>query len=483
MCLLKLTILHKHTYFWLIAFLNVVLVGCTVGPKYETPFLETPCDWHNRFEETQLDSPDCFVWWENLNDPVLNSLIEQAALQNLDLSIAALRILEVRAEQKGASASLYPHLDGSAAYGHVQYNQKTLNDILGTSHHHHASSKRNINFFEIGFDAEWEIDLFGMKKHEINALKAKIESSEADFCHIRITLSAEVARNYIELRGLQQRLQVMTRDIDTQNETLQLTLSLIDSGFADDIDQKLAEEQLSLLLAQKPQIELSIHKAIHRLSILLGYAPGRLFDELCEPNMLPSLPCQTPIGIPSELLRRRPDIRKAERELAAATEMVGSAVAALFPRLSLRGFLGEINTLCSGSFTWFADSQILFPLFNSRLLEQDVAINKIKAGQALYEYQKTVLIALEEAENAIASFHYEWERNRALKQALETNREAYELALQLYQSGFKDYLEVLVTNRSLLSAEDAYLQSKMELLFHYISLYKALGGVGMTNTY
>ena len=321
-----------------------------------------------------------------------------------------------------------------------------------------------------------EIDLFGMKKHEINALKAKIDSSEAEFCHIRITLSAEVARNYIELRGLQQRLKVMARDIDAQKETLQLTTNLIDFGFADAVDQMQAEEQLSLLSAQKPQIELSIHKTIHRLSLLLGYTPGHLFDELCEPCMLPSLPCETPIGIPSELLRRRPDIRKAERELAAATELVGSAVAALFPRLSLQGFIGDISTLCSGSFTWFADSQVLFPIFNSKLLEQDVAINKIKAGQALYEYKKTVLAALEEAENAIASFHYERERNRSLKQAQETSKEAYELALQLYRSGFKDYLEVLITHRSLLSAEDAYLQSQMELLFHYISLYKAIGG-------
>ena len=161
MCLLKLTILHEHTHFWLIAFLNIVLVGCTVGQKYEPPFLETPCEWHQRFEGMQLDSPDCFVWWENLNDPILNSLIEQAALQNLDLSIAALRILEARAEQKGASASLYPHLDGSAAYGHAQYNQKTLNDILGIRRSHHASSKRNINFFEIGFDAEWKSTYLG----------------------------------------------------------------------------------------------------------------------------------------------------------------------------------------------------------------------------------------------------------------------------------------------------------------------------------
>lgn len=463
---------------FLILLLNFVLLGCTVGPKYEPPSMEIPCEWHSPASEGMQIEPqdDCFLWWESLNDPILNSLIERASCQNLDLHIAATRILEARLEEKGGQASLYPHLDASAAYGHVQYNQKTLNKILGDCCRHKGSESKNLNFFEFGFDAEWELDLFGMRAHEIKALKAKIESSRESFCQLWVTLSAEVAKNYIELRSLQLRLAVLNKNINVQKDNLSLTESLIQGGFAGTIDQKQAEAQLSQLVAQEPQIKLSIDKAIHRLSILLGYPPGELFSELYEPCVLPSLPCQKPIGIPSELLRRRPDIRKAERDLAAATEQVGVAVAALFPRLSLTGFIGDLGTMSSNGFTWFASPQLLLPIFNSKLLKQDVEFNKIKTRQAYYEYQKIVLEALEEAENAIASFHYELERNHQLGQAWKANQETYELTFQLYEKGFKNYVDVLDINRSLLAAEEAYLQSQSELLYHYVALYKALGG-------
>lgn len=460
---------------WTAFLLTILLVGCTVGPKYEPPVMDVPCQWNGETnEELQTDSPDGFLWWEALNDPLLNSLIERAVSQNLDLTIAAMRVLEARAEHKGGSSSfLYPHIDASAAYGCSQYNKRTLNKLLGT---HGGSGRQTANFFEVGFDAEWELDLFGMNRHEICALKAKMEASEEEFCHIEITLLAEVARNYIELRGLQQRLDVIVKNINTHKDTLQLTQDLTTSGFASSVDQKQAEEQLHLLAAEKPQIENSIHKTIHRLSILLGYAPGELFEELNMPSPLPCMPCQKPIGVPSELLRRRPDIRKAERDLAAATERVGTAIASLFPRLSLRGFIGDIGALSSNSFTWFAGPQLLAPIFNSKLIEQDIQINKIRTQQALYQYQKTVLEALEEAENAISAFHYEREKNSRLAEAQKASKETYELILQLYQKGFKGYLDVLVADRSFLAAQDAYLQSQVDLLFHYIALYKALGG-------
>lgn len=462
--------------FWQALLLVIVLLGCTVGPKYVPPCMQLPCEWHSNASEGMVcASPDCFLWWHYLNDPELNSLIDRAALQNLDLSIAATRLLEARRMLKGKCADFIPHVDGSAGYGHAQYNKKTAHDLIGCFPKHHHGTK-SIDFFEVGFDADWEIDLFGMTKHEVNALKAKMDSSQEDYCHIWITLSAEIARNYVELRGLQQRLKVIENNIGAQKETIQLTEGLIKTGFGSVIDQKQADEQLHLLAAQAPLIQQSITKAIHRLSILVGYAPGDLFCELCESRQLPCLPYQKPIGIPSELLRRRPDIRRAERDLAAATERVGVAVAALFPRLSLHGFVGEIASLCSGSFTWYAGPQLLVPIFNSKLLKEDVELNKIKVQQACYEYQKTVLEALEEAENAIASFHYELERNKSLALAQQASRDAYEQTFQLYQNGLKDYLEVLIANRSFLSAEDSFLQSQMELLFHYIALYKALGG-------
>ncbi|WP_059360573.1 efflux transporter outer membrane subunit [Parachlamydia acanthamoebae] len=458
-------------------FLSVFLGGCTVGPKYEPPGMEMPTQWHSATEEGMNAEPlDCFLWWKSLNDPLLNSLIEQASLQNLDVQIAISRILEARAAKKGISAQLYPHIDGTINYGHVQYNNKILKDILGASciDHHR---KRNVNFFEIGFDAEWEIDLFGKTTHELNAARAEIGSSIESLRDLMVSLTAEIAKNYIEIRGSQHLLDIAKSHIQTQKETTLLTTGLFEAGFTSIIDQWQTEEQLMLLESEIPMLELSIEKGIHRLSILLGCPPAELFCVLREHHDLPELPHYKPLGIPSALLRNRPDIRRAERNLAASTEKVGSAMADLFPRFSLRGFIGDVAThLSRSSFVWFAGPQLLAPIFNSKLIQQDIDLNKIKTQQALYQYQKTVLEALEETENAIASYHHELEHNRKLFSAMQFSGESYNQLFHLYQTGFKGYLEVLVSQRSLLSTENAFLKSKIQLLMHYISLYKALGG-------
>lgn len=473
--------MHR-AYIWQIL-LFTALTGCTVGPKYVPPEMDIPNEWQaSSSEGMSPDDPHDFVWWESLNDPVLNSLIQRAAAQNLDLFMAGTRILEARLERKGKEAAMYPHIDGSLTAGHLCFGKDIQRHILGAcSSRHKHSCKRNVNFFEIGFDADWEIDLFGYNKHESNAAEAKLEAVEESLCDIWVTLSAEIARNYIELRGLQQRKKLILKNMALQEDSVRLIQELLEIGTASSIDLLQAQEQLTLLNAEKPLIELSIDKSIHRLSILLGYPPGELFAELCEPQGLPSLPCAKPIGLPSDLLRRRPDIRRAERNLAAATESVGSAVAALFPRFSLFGFVGEISTHLkslanSNGVTWFAAPQLLFPIFNSRLLTQDVEANKIQARQTLFEYQKTVLAALEEVENAISSFHYESERHAQLQRAEHIDKEVSQLTLQLYRKGVKDYLAVLIANRTLLAIEQSYLQSQVDLLLHYVALYKALGG-------
>lgn len=461
------------------------LMGCQIGPSYQPPAIDLPKEWHSPSSEgMDLEDPDRLLWWESLNDPLLNSLIQRASERNWDLFIAGTRILEARAERTGKVAELYPHLDASVSTGHLYASKEALvKGILGTTcpTHHGHSVKRQVNFFEIGFDADWEIDLFGVNKHASNALQAKIESAEENLCDVWITLSAEIARNYVELRSLQQRQQLTEKNIETHKETLYLTQQLLTIGMASALDNLQAEEQIYTMTAQHSLLALSIDKAIYRLSILLGEAPGKLYLELIEPQSIPHLPCEKPLGLPSELLRRRPDIRRAERNLAAATESIASAVAALFPRLSLSGFIGDISTCLktltsSASGTWFATPQLLLPIFNSRLLTQDINLNKIQAQRALFEYQKIVLLALEEVENGIASFHYELKRNYYLNQAQATHQETHQLTVQLYQRGLKDYLEVLTTTRALLVAEDTVIQSQTDLLLHYISLYKALGG-------
>ncbi len=461
--------------------LGMIFHGCSHTASSPIQNIDPPSEWHSNTTDFIEECPvDQFVWWESLNDPVLDSLMERASSYNIDLYIAATRILEARLERKGEEAELLPRLDASATYAHAQYNRNSLNKILGLSSCNKKSGTKNVDLFEVGFDAEWELDLFGATAHEIKALTEDLQAKEAEFCQVWITLSAEVARNYIELRGLQHRLQVLEQHVESQMETIQLIEDLLATGFVTDLDHMQANEQINLLFAQRPQIQFAIEKAIHRLSILLGHNPGDLYCELSVCAPLPILPNDKPIGYPSELLRRRPDIRKAEKDVAASCERIEGAIAALFPRFSLTGFIGEIGAnLTKGNGVWFLSPQLLAPIFNSRLLKQDVEFNKIKAQQALYQYQKTVLEALEEAENAIAAFHYENERMSALQTAQQSTSQAHQTTSELYHSGFKSYLEVLVAERSLLATEEALLQSHVDLLLDYVALYKALGGASI----
>ncbi|MBA3237976.1 MAG: efflux transporter outer membrane subunit [Parachlamydiaceae bacterium] len=465
--------------------LIMLISSCTVGPVYSPPLDETPAEWHSHIPATMdTCSAEDLVWWESLQDPLLNQLIECAAAQNLDLQIAAARVLKARTEANGKKGDLYPHIDGSVSGGHVYYSKDALiNGLLGTTipSKCRRKTKRHVNYFEIGFDVQWEIDLFGMTKHEIAALKAQEEAVQEGLCSIWVTLSAEIAKNYIELRSLQSRLDILQRTIKAQAEAIVLSQELLSRGVVNEMDLYKAEAECSVLRAQSPLMELGVDRAIHRISILLGYVPGELYECLNVASTLPKLPEKMPIGMPSELLRRRPDIRKAERELAVATERVGSAVAGLFPRFSLNGFLGEISAHAGSLFTpasaaWLAGPQLLIPIFNSRLLLQDVEYNKIATQEALFNYQKVVLEALEESENAIASYRYESERLNNLVEAYYKYHKTELLARKLYEEGVHDNLMVIGATKSLLSSEDILLQSQTSLLLNYVSLYKSLGG-------
>lgn len=462
----------------LLMFMCIFIIGCTVGPKYVSPDIEVPFEWDKdcsqQFEKSSIDS---YCWWESLNDPLLNSLIKRASTQNLDLQIAMTRIAEARLNLKGGLATLLPHLDGSCTYSYVNNSQRILKKIVGDCEDRKHNKHSNLNLFEVGFDVEWEADLFGLNTHQTAALHALVESSQEEFSDVWVTLSAEIARSYVELRGTQQQLTLIEYKIEAQKETRELTESLINGGFIGTLDQIQVEEELNLLIAQKPQLEFSIHKNIYTLSILLGQFPADLFCELSSPGAIPDLPSDRPIGIPSELLRRRPDIRKAERDLAAATEEVGTAIAALFPRISLTGFIGDLTSFCSnGSLVGFGGSQLLLPIFNSKMLKQDIDLNTLKAEKAFFQYQKIILSALEEVEASIAAFHYELEKKEYLESVKNSSQWAYFLSLELYQNGLKNYLEVQLAHRSFLAAEETFLQTQVNLIIHYISLYKALGG-------
>ncbi len=461
-----------------------ILSGCALGPIYNPPQDQTPPHWHSAISTTMNSCEvDNFIWWERLQDPYLNQLIEIASLQNLDLQIAATRVFQARIEANGKKADLYPRIDGTVNAGDVFFSKEALTHGLWgapkASNCQHF--RRNVNYFEFGFDAQWEIDFFGMTKHNVAALKATEEAAQESLCAVWVTLSAEIAKNYIELRSLQARLGLIARQIELKDAIITLTQELLARGVINEMELYNAQAQRSTLQAESPILELEIKRAIHRLSVLLGLAPGELFECLEIALALPKLPEQMPIGIPSDLLRRRPDIRKAERELAAATARVGSAIAALFPRFSLNGFLGQISTNVGSLFkpsstAFLAGPQLSIPIFNSSLLLQSVDYNKMATRESLFNYQKVVLEALEESENAICTYWHDCERFKNLSVAYDKYQQTNLLAHQLYQKGVLDNFKVIEATANLLKSEDTLLQSQTNLLIDYITLYKVLGG-------
>ncbi len=462
------------------ASLLLVCTACTVGPVYTPPCPQTPLSWQTPPSEGMDDktSPALFCWSKALQDPILDALLAQAASQNLDLAIASSRLLQARLKVKGEKAERYPHIDASACGGDLLCSRDVLKHSFFKKN---ASRHTNSSFFEFGFDASWEIDLFGYRTHYIQAAAAKAEAAQASFEEVWIVTSAEIARYYIELRGAQERKNILLRTINMAKEHVELTQELSQSGMATSIEALQAEEQLHQLQAQQSHLDHSIDNAIHKISILLGLPPGDLFAQLAPPQPLPQLPDRKPIGIPSEAVQQRADVRRAERNLAASTEEEGAAAAALFPRFTLFGFAGEVATrlrsFANGdALTLFAAPQLLLPLFNSKLLKEDVKYSRHQTFQALCEYQKCVLSALEEVESGLTSFRYNFERLGFLAKAQELSREIYQLSYDLYRKGLTGYREVLASCHTLLNGEDAALQTKIDLLLDYISLYKALGG-------
>lgn len=455
-------------------YLLLLLSGCSLHEPYRVPTLDIPCEWQTKMPDEQRD--ECFNWWTHLNDPMLSALMLMASEGNLDLQIGMMRVLQARTEANGKYGDLYPHLDGSFNCGHVSFNKKVLDNLVRKSCLNHSS----FSFFEIGFDAEWELDFFGKTAHDIAALKAHEEAVQEDLSAIWVTLSAEIAKNYVELRGLQNRKQLLLEKVKIQKEAFGLNQELKNRGLikTQELNQIIAEQ--NTLEAELPTIQLSISKAINRISILLGYNPGDLSEYLSCYQPL-QLPCNAPIGLPSELLQRRPDIRKAERELASATEKIGSAIASLFPRFSLWGFVGDISTkggslFDSSSFTWGVGPQVVVPIFNSKLLLQDVEYNKLATQEALYTYQKTVIEALEEAENSIAAYAAGKITLNHIHKTSQTLQESQVHEEELLRKGVSSTLSVLAVKKQALAAKDIEIQEEVAQLLRYISVYKALGG-------
>ena len=445
---------------------SLLAAGCAVGPNFQRPTMEMPAAWTGEPAGTEARVADQELrrWWEGFNDPQLTSLIERAMAANLDLRQAAARVRQARAARGVAFAAIGPTLDASA--GHER--SRTTAGVVG-------------DLYQAGFDAGWEIDLFGGTRRGIEAAEADLTAAVEEQNGVLVSLSAEVARNYITLRVGQQRLAMARQTLTAQRKTAELTRQRYEAGLVNRLDRSNAEAQLATTAAQVPVLESAVRQTMHTLAVLLGQPPATLVAELTPDAPVPVAVTPVPAGLPSDLLRRRPDIRKAEAALHAATARIGVATADLFPRFTLSGALSFSDTHLGSLFTWAERGWSFGPSVSWRLFESGRTLANIELRKAMQEeeglaYQQTVLTALREVEDALVAAAKEEEHRRALLGATIANRKVVELAIRLYQAGETDFLAVVVAQRALYAAEDALAQGTGTAAIELVALYKALGG-------
>ncbi|HEY3931394.1 MAG TPA: efflux transporter outer membrane subunit [Verrucomicrobiae bacterium] len=449
--------------------------GCAVGPNYKPPQASVPSQWATPLANGETNSsPDLAEWWKNFNDTNLDSLIETAVKSNLTLRVAQARVREARAERGVVAGNLWPSVGGTASYSRNRFGQNSFPPLP-------PGTTLDYNLYNAGFDAAWELDIFGGTRRAVEAANAEIGSAEFGRRDVLVSLLAEVARNYIGARAFQQRLAIAHQNIQVQKEILDLTTNRFQSGLSSDLDVQQATALLADTEAQVPTLETGFQKSVNHLAVLLGQTPGALTDEISAQKNIPLTPPIVPAGLPSDLLQRRPDVQKAERELAAATARIGVAKADYFPKFSLTGMAGLESISASdwfdaGSRYWSAGPTVQWQLFEAGRLRANVRVQNARQEEALETYQQTVLTALEDTENALTAYAKEQIRRKSLSQSVNANQQALEISTQLYQSGLTDFLHVLDSERSLYAEQDDMVQSDQTVSTDLMQLYKALGG-------
>ncbi len=451
-----------------------LLAGCTVGPNYEAPKASTPARWASPLAGGETNGPaELAAWWRGFGDSNLDLLITSAVQSNLTLRIAEAHVREARGERDVAFGRLWPSVGSTVAYSRNRWPQNSFFAL--------PPDRADYNLYNAAFDAAWELDVFGGKRRALEAARAEVGVAEAGQRGVLISLLAEVARNYIESRGYQQRLVITRQNIGVQKDALELTRSRYRSGLANDLDVQQAEALLAATESQVPSLETGFAETVHHLAVLLGQPPGTLMDEMSVPKPIPLTPPAVPVGLPSELLERRPDIQRAERELAAATARIGVAKADLFPKFSLIGFAGLESVSADNWFDWSshywtAGPTMRWELFEAGRIRARIRVENARQEQALEAYEQTVLVALEDSENALVAYAREQIRRESLLRSVQADQQAVELSTQLYKNGLVDFLHVLDSERSLYIAQEALVQSDQGISLDLVQLYKALGG-------
>lgn len=484
----------------------LVLGGCTVGPNFTPPHWANPASW--RFGEARVvhpepsravEAPVDVAWWNLFHDRQLTELERQVAARNFDVETATVQLAEARAQLGIARSPLFPNIGANGSYTREKAANTGLFSLLssagtGTTAGLQANgafgnttlapSIPNIppfDLYQYGFDASWEVDLWGQVRRAVESARASVVASADARRAALISALAEVARDYVDLRGTQQQLRITRENVSTAQQGLRLTQERAAAGVTTDLDVANASAQLRTTAAQIPTLQQQEHQEINALSFLLAEPPNALAAELATPRPVPPVPPRVPVGFPAELVRRRPDIREAEARLHAATANIGVAVAAFYPQITLNGSFGFQSLQFGQLWNWGARNYALgpgisLPIFEGGELRQTVLLRKAQAQESAVNWARTVLNAWHEVDNALDAYRREQQRRDQLIQAVADNRRALALAQSRYQEGVADFLSVLTAEQNLLATELQLATSTTTVSTNLVALYLALGG-------
>ena len=459
---------------WLPASLAIlVLTGCVaVGPDHVPPDTPVSEAWHTELKggltAEQVDPQALASWWTTLNDPILSRLIKRAVAGNLTLKEARARIREARARRGISQAGRFPTIDATGSARRSRGSEESG-----------MAERRDL--YAVGFDAGWELDLFGGVRRSVEVAEADLQASRENLRDVLVSLLGEVALNYVEARTYQARLAVAEGNLEAQQETYQLTRWRRQAGLGDELAVQQAKYNLESTRSQIPTLRSGLAEAKNRLAVLLGEQPGTAHAELEERTPIPVTPLQVAVGVPADVLRRRPDVRQAERELAAQTAQVGVATAGLYPKLSLLGSIGleslsRDRLFLYGSRTYSMGPSVTWRIFAAGAIRSNIEVQSALQEQALIRYEATLLTALEEVENALVAYADEQVRRQSLVDGTQAAQLAVDLVREQYAAGLIDFQTVLDSQRSLLSFQDQLATSNGKVTSNLISLYKSLGG-------
>ena len=471
------------------ALLLACLSACKVGPNFVRPDEPVPKAYSESAPPANAAVPPDTAWWGQFHDEQLDRLEDQAASSNLGLKVAYLRILEARIQVQAARAEGLPSFNANASYtreqlglaGIVKSKGQALSSAPPELQNLISSLEQPINLYQLGFDASWELDLFGKVRRSVEAADAQSRQAVESKNDLLVSLQAEIAQTYFQLRAAQVLRQMTATLIADQREVVELTSSRQLHGLGSEADVQSARAQLASLESQLPQYEQTIASSNHALAVLSGQTPETFDAATGTAGELPAPPAMVPVGIPSTLARRRPDIRSAEEALHAATAQVGVSVASLFPQLSLTGSIGLRNTDTRYLFDWAskfysAGPSISVPIFHGGALIASVRLSRTEAAAAALSYRSTVLNALQEVEDGLSSLREDAQRRASLETTVSADQRALDINLDAYRHGLATYVTVLTLQLQTVQARQQLAQASLTQIIDLIKLFKALGG-------